>query len=128
MTDKLLHVSCLVRDGHIYELLRALEMHKAGNVEVRPVAPREEQLALPAPTRAHSYTTGVAWKVRAAMELKKQIRVTDLARELGMKPPSVLSAVTKMIQKGLAKRIAYGVYMRVKPDPELQQLNGKDTA
>lgn len=47
MTEKLMHVSCLVRDGNLWELLRSLEEHKVGNVEVRPVAP--QLLALPAP-------------------------------------------------------------------------------
>lgn len=116
MTEKLLHVSCLVRDGHLWELLRALEEHKVGNVEVRPVAPAT--LALPPPERKGKAKYGtVLTLVRAAMPMKEPMRVPQLARQLGVKHQSTHSAIHRLVQDGLVKRTALGLYTRVKPDP-----------
>jgi predicted Rossmann fold nucleotide-binding protein DprA/Smf involved in DNA uptake len=121
MIERLIHVSCVVRDTHVYDLLRALEAHKAGNVEVRPVTPHgnSEQLLLPPPIkRRESYAphSSVTAKVGAAMALKQKRRVPEIAEETGAKPQSVYSAIGTLMRKGLVKRVETGVYMRIKPD------------
>lgn len=118
--EKLIHVSCVVRESNVWELLRALEEHKAGNVEVRPVAPK--LLALPAPRRS------VRHLVHAAMPMKEKRRVRDVIQETGAKKQSVYTALCKMVQSGLAKRVDVGLYMRVKPDPVSTQTNGADAS
>ncbi len=118
MTEKLMHVSCLVRDSLLWELLRALEEHKVGNVEVRPVAP--PLLALPAPGRkikGKVQMGSVLAAVRDAMQLKEPIRVPQLARQLNAKKQSVTSAVNRLTELGLVKRTGFGQYTRIKPDP-----------
>jgi hypothetical protein len=118
--DKLLHVSCIVRQPMLWDLLRVLEGHKVGNVEVRPVAP---VLALPAPDKAKRQANGkkkqgvVQPKVRAAMAIKQERSAADIAKEIGEKKQSVHSAIAVMITQGVAKRVGYGTYMRTKPDP-----------
>jgi hypothetical protein len=110
-----LHVECLVKDSNLWDLLRALELHKAGNVEVRPVAPplSEQPLALPPPAGAHG---GVQATVRAALRLKQPIKLAELARSLGIKRSSASSALHAMMKQGLVKNPSIGVYVRVKPD------------
>lgn len=119
--DKLLHVSCIVRQVGIYDLLRALELHKVGNVEVRPVA---SMLALPAPNgqegrRRKTGSKGNRWhavvrtKVAAAMALKQKHRPADLAREIGENPKSVYSSLAALAKKGEIKKV--GMYwMRIR--------------
>jgi Winged helix DNA-binding domain len=126
MTEKLLHVSCIVRDSHVYDLLRALEASKVGNVEVRPVTP---MLALPAPDgkgkRGGRVPHGaVLTVVRAAMQLKEPVRARQLARALNIKSQSVVSAIARLTNLGLVKRTGHGLYTRVKPDPIPTNSNG----
>jgi hypothetical protein len=118
--DKLLHVSCIVKQSGVHDLLLLLEAAKVGNVEVRPVRP---MLALPAPDKAGRQVNGkkkhgvVQPKVRAAMAMKQKRRVSDIAKEIGEKGQSVNSAIAVMVAQGVAKRVGFGVYMRTKPDP-----------
>jgi hypothetical protein len=121
--DKLLHVSCMVHERGLWELLRAMELHKVGNVQVRPVMPL---LALPPPSgsngkRKRSPAFGkVQPAVRAAMQLKQKRRVPELAKAIGAKPQSTYSAVAILIKQGVVKRVSPGLYMRTKPDPVAQ--------
>jgi hypothetical protein len=116
--EKLLHVSCVVRQPMLWDLLRMLEAHKVGNVEVRPVAP---MLALPAPGKSAKANGSranatVQPKVRAAMAMKQKRRVPEIAREIGEKNQSVYSAVALLVTQGFVKKVGFGTYMRVKPD------------
>jgi hypothetical protein len=120
MTEKLLHVSCLVRDNGLWELLRALEAHKVGNVEVRPVAPREERLALPAPgqpKRNRAPQGTVKKKVQEVMVLKQKLRLCDITRAAAINQHSAYSAIAALMEEGVVKRVSIGTYMRTKPDP-----------
>jgi hypothetical protein len=119
--DKLLHVSCIVHERGLWELLRAMELHKVGNVQVRPVMPL---LALPAPGNGKRKRTpaygNVQPAVRAAMRLKEKRRVPELAKEIGAKAQSTYSAIGILIKQGVVKRVSPGLYMRTKPDPVAQ--------
>src|SRR5262245_13393355 len=106
--DKLLHVSCIVRASPaVYDLLIALEAHKVGNVEVRPVKP---MLMLPPPAGQEQTTRkrgkvskhgAVLGKVRKAMKIREPIKPTPLSKELGVKAQSVHSAITNLVRHGL---------------------------
>ena len=120
--DKLLHVSCIVRaSGEVWDLLRALEAHKVGNVEVRPVAPREELLALPAPNKHKKKRAAIGEvqsRVRQVMILKQKMRLRDIVQAAaGPNSHSVYSALTALIEEGTVKKVGVGCYMRVRPDP-----------
>jgi hypothetical protein len=130
MTDeKLLHVSCIVRQTGVYDLLRALEIHKVGNVEVRPVA---QMLALPAPDgsngahprkkkskpRGNRWKAVVRLKVAAALPLREKRRPSEIAKQTDENPKSVYSALRRLVDIGIVKKVG-SEFMRVKPDPEV---------
>lgn len=120
MTDeKLLHISCMVKQANVHDLLLLLETAKVGNVEVRAVKPL---LALPPPGKRKANgikKQGVVQpKVRAAMAIKQKVTAAAIAKEIGEKKQSVHSAIAVMISQGVAKRVGYGIYMRTKPDLE----------
>jgi hypothetical protein len=120
--EKFLHVSCIVRQTGVYDLLRTLELHKVGNVEVRPVA---QMLALPAPNGngARRATKGNRWKaivqpkVAAAMPMRQKLRPSEIAKQTGENPKSVYSALRKLVDLGLVKKVG-SQFMRVKQDAE----------
>jgi hypothetical protein len=107
--DKLLHVSLLVRDTGLYDLLTAIEPHKVANLEVRAVAP--PMLALPAPT------TRGGGKCRRAIEttvpVGEKFSPFSLAKLNGLKRQSVYSEVGRMLGRKQIKRVSYGLYQRL---------------
>jgi predicted Rossmann fold nucleotide-binding protein DprA/Smf involved in DNA uptake len=111
MDDKLLHVSCIVRPGGLYDLLRSLEVHKVGNVEVRPVAP---VLALPPPEKKRRRKDRVKQKVLAAMPLKEIRTTRQLVAETDANPKSIYSALFYLVKTGIVKHVGTGQYTRVK--------------
>jgi hypothetical protein len=122
--EKFLHVSCIVRQTGVYDLLRALELHKVGNVEVRPVA---QMLALSAPNGSNGArrpTKGNRWnaivrpKVAAAMPMRQKLRPSEIAKQIGENPKSVYSALSRLVELGTVKKVG-SEFMRVKPDPEV---------
>jgi predicted Rossmann fold nucleotide-binding protein DprA/Smf involved in DNA uptake len=110
MDDKLLHVSCIVRPGGLYDLLRSLEAAKVGNVEVRPVAP---MLALPPPKKRKS-KDHVKEKVLARMPLKEMRTTRQIIAESNANPKSVYSVLFYLVKQGIVKHVGLGQYTRVK--------------
>ena len=120
MTEKFLHVSCIIQAGRLYDLLTSIEQHKVGNLEVRAVAPTV--FAGP-PEKENKRKTAkrvepgeVLGKVRAAMKLKEKKRVPELATELGVKKQSAYSAIVALREEGVVKKVGVGLFMRTKPD------------
>jgi hypothetical protein len=108
--DKLLHVSLLVRDTGLYDLLTAIEPHRVANLEVRAVA--APMLALPAPTRG-----GRGGKCRQAIEttvpVGEKFNPLGVAKLNGLKRQSVYSEVSRMLARKQIKRVSYGLYQRL---------------
>ena len=105
MNEKLLHVSCIVPQAGLYDFLRVLEAQKVGNVEVRPVAP---MLMLPAPTghaKPRRKRRGVQSKVEAAMVLRQKHGPVELASAINENPKSVYSALARLRELGIAKKV-----------------------
>jgi hypothetical protein len=117
--DKFLHVGCIVKQANVYDLLRALEAHRVGNVEVRAVAP---PLLLPPPNkqrkqgklRKQRRGKGIRPAVAAAMPIKEKRRVKEIAEQINANVKSVYSAISHLILIGVVKRTAPGVFVRVK--------------
>lgn len=108
MSEKLLHVSCIVRDTTLYDLLRAIEPYRAANLEVRAVA--QAPLALPAPSKIDHGRLNEA--ILAVTPPGRKFKVHEIARELNANKNSVYSQISRDINKHLVKRLSYGLYVR----------------
>ena len=121
--EKLLHVSCIVRESRVWDLLRLLESGKANNVEVRPVASLTLQNGAENPQKKYvrkykkrGGKRSPGNKLRAALKLNKEVHLHDLALAIKINPKSAMSAMTRLIAEGVAKHTGKGTYMRVKAD------------
>jgi hypothetical protein len=110
--DKLLHISLLVRDTGLYDLLTAIEPHRVANLEVRAVAQANKMLALPAPNRS-----GRGGKCRHAIEttvpVGEKFNPLSVAKLSGVNRQSVYSEIGRMIGRKQIKRVSYGLYQRL---------------
>jgi hypothetical protein len=133
MKERLLLVSCQIPQNRVYDLLRALEAAKVGNVEVRPVVAYVEKVrevvdpaSLPSlklngkkrPRRrkinGHLDVHTIRYRVTQAMTMGREVGMKELAMELGENIKSVGSAIYKLVQLGLVKNVGNGRYTRVK--------------
>lgn len=132
--EKYLHVTCIVRQQNLYDLLHALEEHKVGNVGVRAVSrilngASEEPSPPKPPNRKLNFKsktvktkdgfvrrTGLRIKIRAAMKLNEPFRYWELADQLKVNPKSMASAMNFFMKEGTVRRVEPGVYMRIKED------------
>jgi hypothetical protein len=102
--EKLLHVSCIVKQPFIWDLLRVLEMHKVGNVEVRPVAPL---LALPAPEH-----NTIRARTLAAMPLDETITPAYVTEKTGISVKQAGTTLWLLKRDGIIRRVSFGKYRR----------------
>jgi hypothetical protein len=109
--DKLLHVSLLVRDTGLYDLLTAIEPHKVANLEVRAVAQASKMLALPAPYASRG------GKARRAIEtvvpVGERFAPGSIAKINGINKQALTSEVGRMLARKQIKRVSYGLYQRL---------------
>jgi hypothetical protein len=107
--DKLLHVSLLVRDIGLYDLLTAIEPHRVANLEVRAVAQASKMLALPPPE--------ARGKARRAIEtvvpVGEKFRPGSIAKLNSIPYQSITSEVARMVERKQIKRVSYGLYQRL---------------
>lgn len=108
MSEKLLHVSMIVPQGGLYDLLIAVEAHKVANLEVRAVA--QPLLALPPPSSTRRGPIRDA--IWAATPPGRKFRVIEIAKETGLSKSAVSSQVTRDLGLKRIKRISYGLYVR----------------
>jgi len=111
MTSKVLSVSCLVKEAHVWELLSLLKASKAANVEVHPVGTPSE---LNGQKHRRKLRTGIRRKVGKFMVIKEKHRPGEIAEALNANPKSVYSALTALVEDGELKKTAPGEFMRVK--------------
>jgi hypothetical protein len=114
--DKLLHVSLLVRDTGLYDLLTAIEPHKVANLEVRAVAP--PMLALPSPSRSsrssrHQNRGRARRAIESAVSVGDNFNPLSIAKANGIKISSVYSELSRMLLRKQIKKITYGTYQRL---------------
>lgn len=133
--EKYLHVTCIVRQQNLYDLLHALEEHKVGNVGVRAVSRilngASEEPTLPSKPlnrklnfKSKTVTTksgltrktGVRLRVREAMEMNVPFRYWELAHKLKINQKSMASAMHSFMKEGIVRKVEPGVYMRIKED------------
>jgi hypothetical protein len=110
LPDKILHVSCLVKEGHIYDLLAALEQHKVGNVEVRPVVP--PLLALPPPSPPSHGKNKQA--ILAAIAPGATVRAVELGAKVGITTKQAASTLHNLMLAGVVRRVGFGKYRLTK--------------
>lgn len=118
--EKYLHVTCMVKQHQLYDFLRALEVHKVGNVEVRPVAmtnghaepeePREPTIKTTKSGRAIG-TRGI---VERAMVKDIPYHPSELHELTGVKRQSIQTALGYFVEQGIVKKVAPATYMKTK--------------
>lgn len=117
MTEKMMHVGCLVPLSRLWELLMALEAAKVGNVEVRPVV-SEVNMEMPKkPMKQKLDGRGrmpVTKMVSTAMVKGRTWKISEMARALGVKSSSVCTAMNALVKRGEVIKKDYGLYQRVK--------------
>ena len=112
MSRKVLHVSCQVKQADLWDLLRLMKASKCANVEVHPVDAPEGVNSHRKQHRRMKRTIRAA--VADAMHMKEKKRTGEIAEELKAHPKSVYSAIASLIDGGKVKRVAPGLFMRIK--------------
>ena len=131
----LLHISFLVEDrGALWPLLRALEAHRAGNVEVRPVSGPGTDAALEAPPQSLALAAPDIPHIKAAlvqpgfrrhgggrpntrnvvlnaMKPGKSYRPPEVAQACGLTYKQVTNALYNLAKAGELHRPSIGVYI-----------------
>ena len=120
MSRNFFHVSCQVEQAQLYSLLRSIEAHKAGNVEVRGVMLNpEESLDGFVDTKVNGYRArksklDLRPRMIEAMPIGERINMSELSKKLNAKRTSIYSALSAMMERKIVKRIKAGIYTRVK--------------
>lgn len=110
MAGKLIHVSLVVQESHLWGLLHALEHeHKVGNVEVHAVAtPFTDEPVEP----AENPYKGLRRQIYELFQDGKRWQIRELEQHLQAKHAAVGSAVSAMLRHKHIKRVAFGVYAK----------------
>lgn len=114
MTEKLLHVSLLVKENHVWDLLRTFDEHKVGNVEVTAVVP--PPLALPAPERQRAKSAGRVpagqnkEAVLAATKPGETFSARDVSAKTGITTKQASSALYNLMLNGMVRRAGFGKF------------------
>jgi hypothetical protein len=116
VTEKLLHVSLLVKENHVWDLLRTFDEHKVGNVEVTAVVP--PPLALPAPERERQRAKSNGrvpagqnkQAVLAATKPGETFSARDVSAKAGITTKQASSALYNLMLNGMVRRAGFGKF------------------
>lgn len=105
MTGKFLHISCIVREDNVYDVLLALSTLKVGNVETRPVP---QTLFLPPPVSKEKLSEKQQ-KVMATLAAGPK-RPSQVAKEINAPLKATNLRLIYLLKKKLVRRVKTGLY------------------